>query len=417
MKRWIIVLSLSFLLLDGYGLRNWSDFEYQGIEYRYFSREDRTVSVTYVSRDTTSVVLPSHVVCNDTVYTVVEIYPGAFQSCWDLETVELPNTLVTIRRGAFMSCESLKEIIIPSSVRLIEQRAFYGCVNLKKLVHTNTLEIIEPLAFCYSGLDSVFMHKDTNYGSGVFACCDSLKYVEIEDGVTTIASYLFNGYEYRTENLGNQLEEIRLPNTVRHIGEHAFSGTRVTQLNLPSSVTYIGEEAFSHNTVLKEACLPASLDTLGSNVFLQCHSLEKVTFLGGAIDKVLFAGCVKLKTLVFGRQVKYVTSKLFKTYSYDENNPLTDVYCEGTVPPEEGIYIEGATLHVPKGYKEIYATTDNWAKYGENIVDDIELSGIHHAQLKTQDSDAPTYDLQGRRVENPKQGEIYIQKGKKYINK
>ena len=413
MKRWIIALFLSSLLLDGYGLRNWSDFEYQGIEYRYFSREDRTVSVTYVSRDTTSVVLPSHVVCNDTVYTVVEIYPGAFQSCWDLETVELPNTLVTIRRGAFMSCESLKEIIIPSSVRLIEQRAFYGCVNLKKLVHTNTLEIIEPLAFCYSGLDSVFMHKDTNYGSGVFACCDSLKYVEIEDGVTTIASYLFNGYEYRTENLGNQLEEIRLPNTVRHIGEHAFSGTRVKQLNLPSSVTYIGEEAFSYNTVLKEACLPASLDTLGSNVFLQCHSLEKVTFLGGAIDKVLFAGCVKLKTLVFGRQVSYVTSKLFKRNYYDENNPLTDVYCEGTVPPEEGIYIEGATLHVPKGCKEIYATTDNWAKYGENIVDDIELSGINSIKNEELEKNNAIYDLQGRRVAHPKQGEIYIQKGKK----
>ena len=97
----------------------------------------------------------------------------------------------------------------------------------------------------------------------------------------------------------------------------------------------------------------------------------------------------------------------------DPTPQIKDIYCEGTVPPEEGIYIEGATLHVPKGYKEIYATTDNWAKYGENIVDDIELSGIHHAQLKTQDSDAPTYDLQGRKVAHPKQGEIYIQKGKK----
>ena len=413
MKPWIMALCLSSFLLDGYGLRNWSDFEYQGIEYRYFSREDRTVSVTYVSRDTTGVVLPSHVVCNDTVYMVVEIYPGAFQNCWELKTVELPNTVVTIRRGAFMYCESLKEIIIPSSVRLIEQRAFYGCNALKKLIHSETLEVIEPMAFCYNGLDSVFMHKNTNYGSGVFACCDSLKYVKIEDGVTTIASYLFNGYDGRTAHLGNQLEEIRLPNTVRYIGEHAFSGARVKQLNLPSSVTYIGEEAFSHNTVLKEACLPASLDTLGSNVFLQCHSLEKVTFLGGAIDKVLFAGCNKLRTLVFGRQVRHVTSKLFKTYSYDEKIYLEDVYCEGTIPPEEGIYIEGATLHVPKGYKEIYAQTDNWARYGDNIVDDIELDGIRSIKTEELKMNNELYDLQGRRVAHPKRGEIYIQKGKK----
>ena len=75
--------------------------------------------------------------------------------------------------------------------------------------------------------------------------------------------------------------------------------------------------------------------------------------------------------------------------------------------------MEGVTLHVPKGCKEIYATTDNWAKYGENIVDDIELSGIHSSQVISNDSDAPTYDLQGRRVAHPKQGGIYIQKGKK----
>ena len=43
----------------------------------------------------------------------------------------------------------------------------------------------------------------------------------------------------------------------------------------------------------------------------------------------------------------------------------------------------------------------------------IAPEGIHNSQVISNDSDAPVYDLQGRRVENPKQGEIYIQKGKK----
>ena len=43
----------------------------------------------------------------------------------------------------------------------------------------------------------------------------------------------------------------------------------------------------------------------------------------------------------------------------------------------------------------------------------IAPEGIHSSQVISNNSDAPTYDLQGRRVENPKQGEIYIQKGKK----
>ena len=43
----------------------------------------------------------------------------------------------------------------------------------------------------------------------------------------------------------------------------------------------------------------------------------------------------------------------------------------------------------------------------------IAPEGIHSLQVISNDSDGPTYDLQGRRVENPKQGEIYIQNGKK----
>ena len=45
------------------------------------------------------------------------------------------------------------------------------------------------------------------------------------------------------------------------------------------------------------------------------------------------------------------------------------------------------------------------------------LEGIHsikHEELKMNNE---MFDLQGRRVAHPKQGEVYIQKGKKYINK
>ena len=43
------------------------------------------------------------------------------------------------------------------------------------------------------------------------------------------------------------------------------------------------------------------------------------------------------------------------------------------------------------------------------------LEGIH--SIKNEEMNNTIYDLQGRRVENPKQGEIYIQNGKKYVNK
>ena len=70
-------------------------------------------------------------------------------------------------------------------------------------------------------------------------------------------------------------------------------------------------------------------------------------------------------------------------------------------------------LHVPVGCKEAYQQAEGWKQYGENIVDDIELSGIRSIKNEELEKNNAIYDLQGRRVENPKQGEIYIQKGKK----
>jgi hypothetical protein len=70
-------------------------------------------------------------------------------------------------------------------------------------------------------------------------------------------------------------------------------------------------------------------------------------------------------------------------------------------------------LHVPVGCKEAYQQAEGWKQYGENIVDDIELSGIRSIKNEELEKNNAIYDLQGRRVAHPKQGEIYIQKGKK----
>ena len=130
------------------------------------------------------------------------------------------------------------------------------------------------------------------------------------------------------------------------------------------------------------------------------------------MGKEAFAHNRWLETVTFGSKVEHVSSSAFNSSS-----SLKTIYCESIIPPKEGSYVKGATLHVPKGCKEIYATTDNWAKYGENIVDDIELSGIRSIKNEELEKNNAIYDLQGRRVAHPKQGEIYIQNGKKYINK
>ena len=83
---------------------------------------------------------------------------------------------------------------------------------------------------------------------------------------------------------------------------------------------------------------------------------------------------------------------------------------------EEGVFTDySAVLHVPKGTLSLYESSDCWKNF--IIKDDIEIEGIRSINNEELEKNNAIYDLQGRRVAHPKQGEIYIQNGKKYINK
>lgn len=63
---------------------------------------------------------------------------GAFDGCFELESVVLPNCVIDIYHEAFYGCESLKSIIIPQSVKFIGNAAFSGCKSLDYIVYEGT---------------------------------------------------------------------------------------------------------------------------------------------------------------------------------------------------------------------------------------------------------------------------------------
>lgn len=66
--------------------------------------------------------------------TVIE--GGAFERCYSLPGIKLPNRLSIIGKEAFESCHNLKELNIPSSVTEIQDEAFYGCGIRKVYTYT-----------------------------------------------------------------------------------------------------------------------------------------------------------------------------------------------------------------------------------------------------------------------------------------
>ena len=203
-------------------------------------------------------------------------------------------------------------------------------------------------------------------------------------------------------------------NTSQYQGAVGFvtDTTLIGSVEIPSHVTHNGSVytvtvidnwAFTGNPFITSIIIPSTITTIGEMAF-QDNYILFYTFLGTNLHEV--------------------EKDAFDTYKYQEDKDykmnmdvIRHCYIYSEQPSQACTYMTNTLLHVPVGCKEAYQQAEGWKQYGENIVDDINLEGIHHAQLKTQDSDAPTYDLQGRRVAHPKQGEIYIQNGKKYINK
>jgi len=94
----------------------------------------------------------------------------AFNSCTNLKTVTIPDTVTQIGEYAFLNCLSLKSVNIGSNVTSIGNFAFYGCSSL-----TN---IVIP--------DSV-----TNIGVSAFYGCTALKGVTLGKYVANVGTYSF----------------------------------------------------------------------------------------------------------------------------------------------------------------------------------------------------------------------------------
>ena len=103
------------------------DFNSQGIYYNISS--DKTVEVTNHDFEYTGIVrIPSSVTYNGTVYSVTSIGDAAFQFCFGLTSIEIPNSITSIGDYAFVGCTGLTSIEIPNSVTSIGNRAFAECI-------------------------------------------------------------------------------------------------------------------------------------------------------------------------------------------------------------------------------------------------------------------------------------------------
>lgn len=306
-----------------------------------------------------SVVIPSTITFEGKTYRVSAIDQEAFYQCTDLTSVTIGENVTSIGYRAFFHCTGLTSITIPENVTYTGGEAFYECEGLQAVTICNGEIAEEAFSYCF-GLTSL----------------------TLGDGVTCIGNSAFLSCL--------NLPSLTIPSSVTRIEGSAFSWCRgLTSLEIQEGVTYIGWDAFSMCTSLTSVTIPGSLANIADKIFSYCDNLSSITIPESvnAIGEYAFSECGNLTDVnCLAVNVPATDSNAFK------DSPITS-----------------ATLHVPAGSIEAYRTTAPWSEFGTIVP--ITATGIANVENA---KGVSIYDLQGRKVANPRRG-IYIKNGKEVL--
>jgi len=185
--------------------------------------------------------------------------------------VVCPYGITEIGENAFDENDKLVSVIIPDTVKKIGKLAFYDCEYLQKIEIPDSVNTIERCAFFNTALRN-YEHKLFSIKNGLYIENQTVKYVtnlhqyeiKIPDGVKTIGKHSFSGL--------SDIRIVHIPDSVVTIEEYAFYDCKkLSQINIPSSVVSIEERAFSSCKRLN-LCVPETVQKIGTKAFLKSNT-------------------------------------------------------------------------------------------------------------------------------------------------
>ena len=186
------------------------------------------------------------------------IEASAFNGCYQLHTVILPERLKSIGTYAFANCYSLISITIPSSVESIGDYAFYNCYKLVEVYDKSNLYIGTDEFNGYVGKYALNIYTPTR-GSSVLSI-DA-------DGYATVKRVITNA----------DYQPVTVVYLIGYLGDES-------DLVIPSYVNAFYDYAFYRLEGIESVFIPEGVGetSIGKNVFVNCGK-PTIRFEGGSV--------------------------------------------------------------------------------------------------------------------------------------
>ena len=229
--------------------------------------------------------------------TAVSLGERAFYDCASLADIVLDEGLLSVGASAFARCSALADIVLPASVQAVGARVFDECSSLVSL----TLPFIGANAAAggaegalgylfgdlssgdmvlvnqnYAGVQAYFparfaeitLTNAQQLATGALQGLTMLRSVGWNDGLAAIGSYALYGC--------TGIPSIRLPASLKTVGDRAFQSVPVSVLELPAGLTSLGAYSL-YGTALRTLLVPtSSVVSLGGNALDSTHSALKI---------------------------------------------------------------------------------------------------------------------------------------------
>lgn len=278
---------------------NGNETETGWYSWGFAGSEDGTMGYS-ISSYTTSIVIEEG---------VTSLADGVFTSFSALTSVSMPKSLRSIGNYAFSDCIALSSVTIPEGVTEIGESAFGTTDNLSSIKIPGTVKTIGKDAFRAAGYKAskltVTLEKGiTIIGDSAFGSTNIYE-LNIPDSVKTIGEGAFSGC--------SKLQKVTMGDSVTKIGAHAFAVCEeLTSIRLSDNITEIPESMLYICPKITKVALPAKTKSIGKAAFCHCENLTEITMPSGVteIGPTAFAS-TRIRSVVIPDGVKVIAEGAF----------------------------------------------------------------------------------------------------------